>query len=467
MTIGQFADAVRAHLPYPPNDQQLALIQALARFLAGMHGAPVGPSVNPAFIINGYAGTGKTSIVGALVRALRDLNIDVVLMAPTGRAAKVLATGADLPASTIHRRIYRHSLYGGTPPLRVNNSVNTVYIVDEASMIGDASSGHDLLADLLEYVFAGTGSRLILSGDTAQLPPVGDTVSPAMNPDTLRAAGLKVSRATITAIARQGARSGILANAVSLRRAIATDPHRMPRILTGPFKDVSTVTHEDLPEAIDSAYRRHGIEETIIITRSNRRATDFNRAIRAQVLYLEEELAKGEPLMVVKNNYVWTRRVKGLDFIANGDIVVVDKILATEARYGARFADVILSVPDSDITFEAKIFLETLVSPNPAMTSERMAEISARIMRDMSGDEAADPTKALANNPYLNALQVKYAYAVTCHKAQGGQWAKAFVDIAYVNAEAIDAEFYRWLYTATTRAAVELTYITDPDPKAF
>lgn len=465
MTIREFAADVKSRLPYTPNEQQDALIDALARFCAGLsHNSEnvTSPDVDRAFIVNGYAGTGKTSLVAALVNALVAVKIPVVCMSPTGRAAKVFSSYAGINASTIHRRIYRHSLHGEVPGLRPNNTADTVYIVDEASMIGDASSGADLLSNLITFVFAGARNRLILIGDTAQLPPVGDTRSPAMDAEALRAYGIRVSRATLTHVARQGARSGILANAVSIRRGMSDEPTKVPVPVTENFDDVDTVTAEDLPEVIDNAYRKVGIDETIIITRSNRRAADFNRAVRAEVLYYEEALVRNEPVMVAKNNYYWTRAAhrKDIDFIANGDIMRVERIVDTETRYGFRFADVELFVSEESESLPAKIFLETLGSDQPALAPERLRQLYEALMRHEYAD-VADPAAALRADPYWNALQTKYAYAVTCHKAQGGQWAHAIVDIAYINPDTVGIDLYRWFYTATTRATRHLTYLID------
>lgn len=480
MTTADFANSVRAQLPYTPNTQQDALIGALARFCAGLKPtdgspSPATPDADRVFVVNGYAGTGKTSLMAALVRALRALSIPVVLMAPTGRAAKVLSAYSGFGASTIHRRIYRHSLHGEVPGLRENRDSDTVYIVDEASMIGSdpvaqgSSFGSpDLLTDLITFVFAGTNNRLILMGDTAQLPPVGLSESPAMEVERLRQMGLKVSAATLTRVARQSARSGILANAIRIRREMVERPDRVPLPVTDGYDDVNIVTGEDLAEAIDSAYRNTGIDDTIIITRSNLRAADFNRAIRSQVLYYEEELVRNEPVMIAKNNYYWTRveRRRDIDFIANGDIMRVGRIFGTETRYGFRFADIELLPVDlsgNDTETEplrVKIFLETLGSDYPALTRERLGQLYQNILRTDFPDGCADPARALASHPYWNALQAKYAYCVTCHKAQGGQWSETFVDIAYINPDAIGPDLYRWLYTATTRARCSVTFIT-------
>lgn len=484
MTVNQFADIVKAELPYKANPQQEALIASLARFCAGLRqpadspGTSYTPSADRTFVINGYAGTGKTSLTSALVRALTKLKIKVVLLAPTGRAAKVFNNFSGFPASTIHRRIYRHSLRGEIPGLKENRDNNTLYIVDEASMISSAplygSSNSDLLTDLLTYVFAGTNNRLILMGDTAQLPPVGLSESPAMSVQNLRNLGLKVSAATLTQVARQGARSGILANAINIRRTMLTHPDRIPKPIVDRFGDVHTVVPEDMAEAIDSAYRTHGLDDTILITRSNRRAADFNKAIRNEVLYYDEELHVDEPLLIVKNNYYWTRvnRRRDIDFIANGDIMRIARIIGTESRYGFRFADVELipaetgsssgqSSSDEPIPpIQAKIFLETLASDHPALPNERLRQLYESLVRNEYFN-SPDPLHNLADDPYWNALQAKYAYCVTCHKAQGGQWSHVFVDISYINPEALGPELYRWMYTATTRAQHHLSFLTD------
>ena len=462
MTLGEFAARVAAGLPYKPNGQQSLLIEALARFCSpAQYDAGARDRV---FMLNGYAGTGKTSIVGALVKALAEVRIATELLAPTGRAAKVFGAYAGTPAHTIHRRIYRHSLHGETPGLRDNNCRDTIFIVDEASMIaGDDGAAASVLTDLIHFVYGAPGCRMILVGDTAQLPPVGSDFSQAMDAGVLRGYGLAVTRVTLTETARQQAFSGILANATWQRRAMRAEKIPLPRIFTDDYDDVNVVTPEDLFEAIDTAYREDGVAQTIVITRSNRRAVDFNRAIRNEVLYNEEAVCQGELLMVAKNNYFWSRRVKGLGFVANGDIVVVERVHGTETRYGMSFADVTLTLSDRDVSFDAKIMLDTLQSDAAAVPAEKMRTLYEALMTDpdlfplgMPFDERA---RALRDNPYWNALQVKYAYAVTCHKAQGGQWKHVVVDMLSIAPEAVGVEFYRWLYTATTRARTTLTFV--------
>lgn len=458
MTAEDFAAVVTSNLPYAPNDQQKLVIGALARFCS--------PSAadDAVFLLNGYAGTGKTSVCGALVKSLRAVGLGSVLLAPTGRAAKVFGKYSGHPAYTIHRKIYRHPGIGDTSStirsVLENKYSNTIFIVDEASMISDGDSQGNLLEDLIHYVYTGTNCRMILLGDTAQLPPVGCDFSPAMSAEALRGYGLRVTRATLTETARQAAQSGILHNATWLRRAMRANPIPLPRLVTSGFMDVKLIAGEDMPEELYNAYQRDGIEEAIVVTRSNQRASAFNREIRASVLYLEEELAPGELVLVSKNNYFWTEKIKELDFIANGDVLAVSKVKGTEERYGLRFADVTLSVPDSDISFDAKVMLDTLASDAAALPKDNYEALYYGIMRDPELFDLSVPMearlRALQKNPYWNALQVKYAYAVTCHKAQGGQWKSVFVDMGYIPPEAMGLEFYRWLYTAVSRARTKL-----------
>lgn len=477
-----FAAEVLAALPYEPNEQQIAVTAALARF------CDPAPRPECAFILNGYAGTGKTSLTGALVRTLEAHRREVVLLAPTGRAAKVFsANSAGHAAYTIHRKIYRHMPAGApgaySAPLPAENKHNnTVFIVDEASMIGASDgTGANLLDDLVTFIFAGDNNRLILIGDTAQLPPVGSDISPAMNPAVLKSLGLKVSRTILTATARQAAGSGILFNATRLRRAMAQiqqapegAPMPVPKLRLQGFADVTSVSGEDLPELISRAYASGdgGEADTIVITRSNRRAAEFNAGIRTEVLYREEELTAGDMLIVARNHY-FTKKIPGIDFVANGDILVVEKVFGHETRYGMRFADVRLSLvpdpaqPDAEVpAFEAKIMLDTLADPSATMSQESWNHLYYSVMGDnerygtLSIEERL---RALRNDPYWTALQVKYAYAVTCHKAQGGQWDNVFVDLSYIPEDALGLSLYRWFYTAVTRARKHLFLISPPE----
>lgn len=467
MDTGEFAERIFLNLPYDPNDQQIQLIAALAKFCS-----PAMRS-DSVFLLNGYAGTGKTSLTGALVRALREANVPVVLLAPTGRAAKVFGAFARYPASTIHRRIYRGNegaVMSFSGEVADNTLVNAVFIVDEASMIGNgggAGERSSLLEDLIQYVYSGDGCRMILLGDTAQLPPVGCNESPALNPDHLRSYGLHVMRVVMTEVVRQRKMSGILYNATWLRRAMRQNPLPAPKLFLDRFDEVFAVAGEELEESISASYNEYGEGETLIVTRSNRRAVLFNQAIRSKILYKEEELCRDERLMVAKNNYLWSAKVRGLDFVANGDIAVVERIYGTENRYGFRFADVTLRLADRDVSFDCKLLLDTLTSDAPALEADRFNSLYMALLND---PDLFPPTmsmkgrmRILRTDPYLNALQVKYAYAVTCHKAQGGQWESVYVDLGYTPADAEPLELLRWLYTAVTRATRRLALI-NPDP---
>ncbi len=416
---------------------------------------------DPVFILAGYAGTGKSSMVGAMVRAILALRQPVVLLAPTGRAAKVLSLFAGANAYTIHRFIYRLSPTEGLT-LGSNSLQNALFVVDEASMIGEDNS---LLSDLVHYVYSGTGCRMLLLGDTAQLPPVGLTESPAMSPQVLRGFGLKVTRAQLTATVRQQASSGVLYNATWLRRAMEHDPLPAPQLTVTPFSDVKVLESEDLEDALNTAYRAdEGERDSILITRSNRRATAYNLEIRNRILGREEMITRGELLMVAKNNYHWTKEIPQIPFIANGDIATVEQIYDSELRYGLLFADAKIHLTYRDITIDCKLMLDTLTSDTAAMPPERIAQLQQDVLSANSLGGALSATaqrQILRSDPYFNALQVKYAYAVTCHKAQGGQWTNVFVDMAGIAPDAMGMDFYRWLYTAITRTTERL-YLISP-----
>lgn len=464
MDINEFAERIFLNLPYDPTDQQISLIAALARFCS-----PVSPGYS-VFLLNGYAGTGKTSLTGALVRALREAEVPVVLLAPTGRAAKVFGRFAGFQASTIHRRIYRGTegmMNDFSADVADNPLTGAVFIVDEASMIGNGSGdpmSRNLLEDLIHYVYSGEGCRMILLGDTAQLPPVGCRESPAMSVAILKSFSLRVTKAVMTKVVRQRRRSGILYNATKLRKNMLLTPLPEPELVIDRFPDVVSVSGEELEDEISASFTENGITETLVVTRSNRQATRFNLAIRANILYREEELSREELLLVAKNNYLWSARVKGLDFVANGDTAIVDAIYGTEEKYGFRFADVNLRLPDRDLSFDCKILLDTLVSDTASLEPERYQSLYMSALNDPDLFTPSTPVRTrmriLRSDPYVNALQVKYGYAVTCHKAQGGQWKNVFVDVGYVPPEAYESlEFYRWLYTAVTRATDRLALI--------
>ncbi len=456
----EFAERVKLNLPYAPNDQQELLIAALARFCS-----PQSPA-DSIFLLNGYAGTGKTSLTGALVKTLHDIGIHTLLLAPTGRAAKVFAQFAKHPAYTIHHKIYIIPSFSegsyASYRLAANTHCDTIFIVDEASMIGK-SQENALLDDLIHYVYTGERCRLILLGDTAQLPPVGCSISPAMDVKTLKSYGLRVTRAVLTATVRQSRHSGILYNATWLRGAMQAEPLPKPLLYKNSFEDVEIVSGEELSEEISKAYDNDGISETILITRSNKRAKLFNLAIRANILYKEEVLEKEEQILIAKNNYFWSAKINGLDFIANGDVATILKIYSVEKKYGFHFADVCLRFPDHFIEIDAKILLETLVSDSPNLEIDQSRELYNRCISDpenFSPDlSISKREEELKKNPYFNALQVKYAYAITCHKAQGGQWSNVFIDLGSIDPKEQTLDFYRWLYTATSRASKRIYYV--------
>lgn len=424
------------------------------------------------FLLKGYAGTGKTSLVGALVRSLETMKQRTVLMAPTGRAAKVFSLHAGQPAFTIHKRIYRQKAFTGEMvdfQQNVNMMKNTLFIVDEASMIsneglsGSVFGTGRLLDDLIQFVYSGEGCRLMLVGDTAQLPPVGEELSPALEVAALEGYGLHVQEITLTQVVRQLSDSGILWNATMLRQMMtADDVWAFPRLRLKDFPDVVRVPGDELIEAIEQAYYQVGQEQTIIVTRSNVRANAYNQGIRGRILGLEEELTSGDQLMVVKNNYHWG--VEAMDFIANGDVATVRRFRNQREEHGFRFADATLSFPDyDDAEVDATIILDTLSSEAPALTREQQEALFQHVWDDYPElTNRRDRMKAVKEDTYFNALQVKYAYAVTCHKAQGGQWQRVFVDQGYMTEDMLGPDYFRWLYTALTRATETLYLVNWP-----
>ncbi len=430
------------------------------------------PLQDAAFILKGYAGTGKTSLVGALVKTLGELNRKFVLLAPTGRAAKVFSRYAGHSAYTIHRKIYRQKTFSNETDNFVmgdNLLKNTLFIVDEASMVANeglsgASFGTGrLLDDLVQYVYSGSGCRLMLVGDTAQLPPVGEDESPALSVSVLEGYGLHVEECDLTQVVRQKTASGILYNATALRLKLGGGDCFSPPVLrTRGFADVRALPGSELTEAIGECYDRAGMDETIIVCRSNKRANLYNRGIRNSILYREDELNAGDVLMVAKNNYFWGRGCKELDFIANGDVAVVRRVRRVREMYGLRFADVLLAFPDyQDLELEAKILLDTLHSDAPALTKGQSEALFNGVWEDYADIASKrERMKKLKEDPCYNALQVKYAYAVTCHKAQGGQWKRVFIDQGYLTDDMLSPDYCRWLYTAVTRAT-EMLYLVN------
>jgi exodeoxyribonuclease-5 len=457
---------IKQNFPYQPTLEQEKVMQRLSDFLFL-------PKNDAIFLLKGYAGTGKTSLFSALVKTLGQLQQKCVLLAPTGRAAKVFASYADHPAYTIHKKIYRqHSVSAdmGSFSLNDNLAKHTLFIVDEASMISNEGlagsvfgSGY-LLDDLVQFVYSGEGCRLMLMGDTAQLPPVGEDLSPALSADALRGYSLQVFEETLTQVVRHGQESGVLWNATVLRQLIAADNYyALPKIKVNGFADVSIISGETLIMSLEECYQRDGEDDTIVICRSNKRANIYNKGIRAQILWREEELEGGDRLMVAKNNYFWTQQEKQLDFIANGEMAVVRRIRNERTLYGFRFADVTLMLPDCDAEIVATVLLDTLHSEAPALTKEENERLFNEVLEDYSDiPQKRDRLKKLKEDPYYNALQIKYAYAVTCHKAQGGQWKNVFIDQGYMPEDALTPDYFRWLYTAFTRATGTLYLVNYP-----
>lgn len=453
LTGSQLAEMAMAALPFSPLEGQAIAIYKMAEYIiAGMW--------RDVFVLNGYAGTGKTSVVSALIKALTHCKIKSVVLAPTGRAAKVAGGMAQKPASTIHRRIYHVETTetGMSVRLSANRDQNTVFIVDEASLITDSNRG-SLLRDLIRYVYSGQGCKMILVGDTAQLPPVGQSDSPAMNLDRLKQLGLAPFTHTLDVPVRQAAESGILFNATIVRQTLEkllNNSHsglaegQIP-LKTEGFPDIKCVSNIDLADELSTSWNTVGPEETLIITRSNGRANRFNQAIRNMVLYAEEPLQQGDRLVIAKNDYYWGRENKMKTFLANGETVTVKWVGRPEKIYGRWFVDTELMLSDGQ-EMSAKIMLRSLMAEGPAIARAEMDRFLQLVIDSEEGAGSNEKIMAAMENPYYNALQAKYAYCVTCHKAQGGQWKHVYIDMGGIPAEAMGTDFYRWLYTALTRA---------------
>lgn len=465
MLNNDLSQQIKRNFSYKPTEEQENTLNSFSNFL-------LSSSQEKILILRGYAGTGKTSLVSALVKTLDEVGRKCVLLAPTGRAAKVFSLYSHHPAYTIHRRIYRQRVFSGDMDnftLNTNLHRQTLFIVDEASMIANegisgASFGTGrLLDDLIEYVYSVPGCSLMLVGDTAQLPPVGEEQSPALSAAVLQGYGLEVTECLLTQVVRQAADSGILYNATRLRQAVMNEEcFMLPSVKIGSCPDVKVIQGGDLIETISESYDKAGMDETIVICRSNKRANLYNKGIRNTILYREDELNAGDVLMVAKNNYFWGADCKELDFIANGDVAVVRRVRRVREMYGFRFADALLCFPDyADLELEVTLLLDTLHHDSPSLPREQ----SERLFEAVSEDYAHLPTKRerikkIKEDPYYNALQVKYAYAVTCHKAQGGQWQRVFLDQGYLTEEMVSPDYYRWLYTAFTRAT-EILYLVN------
>jgi len=433
-----------------------------------LHSFLVSDDGDECFILKGYAGTGKTTIVGALVKALRGYNFKSVLLAPTGRAAKVITAYSGRKAFTIHKRIYRKksSVNIDEGFSRGDNLAdNTLFIVDEASMISDEiglNHRASLLFDLVNYVYNAKNCKLMLVGDTAQLPPVGSDDSPALDIKLMKDKfGLDVFSFELTDVVRQQKDSGILFNATKVREMVRAKKEKMPKIVTKGYKDIFRMGGEALVEGLNYAYRKYGDDNTLIICRSNKNANAYNQQIRGRILYREEELTGGDQVMVVKNNYFWLRDQEegSTNFIANGDIARIKRVRRIEDMYGFRFADVQLEFTDyaEDPLIECKVLLDTLYTEAPALPSDDQKRFYQEVMKDYEHiPNKRLKWEELKKNPYYNALQIKFAYAITCHKAQGGQWDAVFIDQGYLTEEMVNTDFLRWFYTACTRATQEL-----------
>lgn len=464
--------------PFEPTGEQRAALRTFAAFLTDRDS-------RAAMILRGSAGTGKTVLASAIVRAMTLMKQKVVLLAPTGRAAKVFALNSGHEALTIHRKIYRERSFSGPSGafnLNDNLHADTLFIVDEASMV--SNSGHEssafgsgrLLDDLIRYVYQGRNCRLLMVGDRAQLPPVGETESPALSADILGAYGLKVHECDLNEVVRQGSRSGILYNATNIRRLISGYDSSSPALSDGAsslleqikvdvsFQDVAVVPGDELIEQLGSSYGTAGLDDTIVITRSNKRANIYNQGIRNTILDREEALSTGDILMVVRNKYLDPKLKAPVPFIANGDRGIVRRVSNYRDLYGFHFADISLEFPDYDnFELDTTVILDTLTSESPALTREQNEQLFNAVMEDYADVPLkSERMKHIREDSYYNALQVKFGYAVTCHKAQGGQWTDVYIDQGYMTDDMVTPDYLHWLYTAFTRATGHLYLVNWP-----
>lgn len=481
---------IRRNFAHEPTKEQYLVLGKWEEFLLNRNS-------NTLFLLKGYAGTGKTSLVAALVKTLLQLKQSVVLLAPTGRAAKVFSSYAEAPAYTIHKRIYRQKSIIDMDNFQPNINLHkhTLFIVDEASMIpneglsGSMFGTGRLLDDLMQYVYSCEGCRLILVGDTAQLPPVGEEESPALSRYVLEGYDQDVMEVRLTEVVRQEQESGILWNATRLRQLMQDELYyEFPRLRVD-FPDVCLMPGDELIESLENSYHHCGIDQTIVVTRSNKRANIFNNGIRARILDYEDELSGNDLVMVAKNNYYWTslenskfkiQKTKmppgpcplplapspeeGTNFIANGDVAVVRRFRNERELYGFRFADATLRFPDYDnMELDVTVLLDTLQSEAPSLTRQQQEQLFNAVWEDYPEiRDKRERMKRLRQDPYYNALQIKYAYAVTCHKAQGGQWQHVYIDQGYITEEMLSPDYFRWLYTALTRATDKVFLVNWP-----
>ena len=461
-------------LPFTANEGQMELLDKLSRFITS-------PAPRKAFILRGYAGTGKTSIIAALVQSLKQLNQRFVLLAPTGRAAKVLSRYAGYPAYTIHKFIYRQKQLGEEVfTLNDNLHKHTLFIIDEASMISGVREAHGfgsgmLLDDLVKYIYSGEGCSLLTLGDDAQLPPVGSIVSPALQTDYMLGYQLDITSHTLTQVARQALDSGILHNATQLRElalgtTLPTEENEVEQLwkILEEKSDIRTIPNQELQELIETAHSEVGDEETILLTRTNRRTNIYNQGIRARILWREDEISSGDRIMISKNNYFWTEKYENLPFLANGDMLEIIRLRNMREMYGYRFVDAQLKALDYDWEIDAVLWIDTLYSDSPEATQNMQRDLFSKIAEDYPElqHNKKELVKTIYQSPYYNALQMRFAYAITGHKSQGGQWKRVFID-PYIggsqpqpngNHNDDARSFYRWIYTAITRAT-EQVYI--------
>ncbi|RPH34584.1 MAG: ATP-dependent endonuclease [Bacteroidales bacterium] len=470
MLGNRIKDVIVSNIGFKPTAGQDEAIELLSQFV-------INPNSNQCFLLKGYAGTGKTSLIASFVKALSAFKVPYVLLAPTGRAAKVLSSYCGFPAYTIHKWIYRQKGMKdgeGRFDLNINMLRNAIFIVDEASMLSNSSyddsifGSGKLLNDLIAFVNRGVACRLIIVGDVAQLPPVGLSISPALDAAVLETFDLNVIQAELVEVVRQEEGSGILHNATIFREMLDSDIIEIPTFELNGFKDIQRLPGAELIETLTSEYDKFGREGNVVLSYSNKRANKYNEGIRSRILWKDEELSVGDFLMVVRNSYFWVEDKPEIGFIANGDIVEVTRIRKHSDLYGFRFADVTIKLIDyQNQEIDVKILLDTLTLEGPSLTSAQNKELYTKIAEDYH-DVKTRPArlKKIKEDPYFNAMQVKFAYAVTCHKAQGGQWRNVFIDQGFFKEDMISREYLRWLYTALTRAT-EKVYLVNFDDKFF
>ena len=454
------------NLGYLPTQDQSDCMRLLSGFVADNTNDVI-------FLMTGYAGTGKTSVIASLVATLNTLRQKSVLLAPTGRAAKVLTSYTGMDAYTVHRKIYRQKSATdgvGRFVLDRNFHKETYFIVDEASMIPEESSEGSmfgsgrLLDDLLEYVYTGTDCKLILVGDVAQLPPVGSIVSPALDENVLRGTGFALQMFELRQVIRQSEGSGILMNATAVRQQVSDGDLSVPELVLHGYSDIVRLGGAELIDTLTEAYDRCGTDGVIVVVNSNNLANRYNQGIRNMVFFREEEISSGDLVMVVKNNYYWLNEEESTSFIANGDIAEVKRIRRYEEVYGMRFAEMTLWFRDAELEIDAKVMLDTLMMRTPSLSAEKSRELYFAVLADHPGIKSKRKQyEAVRNDPYYNALQIKFAYAVTCHKSQGGQWERVFIDQGMFNRQEPTIDYLRWFYTALTRVTDKVYLVNFPD----